>query len=124
MYIKLIIVKNKSRWNEHIKLVSSFGLMDQGSIYISFTLPKLPEYIFPQQLYFPRDSAESDIVAENILSGKDVTCIFIDNKLVWANGGLTFKDNSNRYKLINDFIKAYYELKEEIEEDKNEEEQK
>jgi len=115
--MKLIIVKNKSRWNEHIRLVSGFGLMDQGSIYISFTTPELPDFIFPQQLCFPKDSAESDIVAENILSGKDVTCIFIDNQLVWANSGLEFKDNSNKYKLIKEFIKAYYDLKKTIEED-------
>ncbi len=117
MYMKLIIVKNRSRWNEHIKLISSFGLMDQGSIYMAFATPELPEYLFPQQLCFPKDFAESDIVAENILSGKDVTCIFIDNKLVWANSGLEFKDNSNKYKLIKEFIEAYYDLKKTIEEE-------
>ena len=113
MYMKLIIVKNKSRWNQHIRLVSSFGLMDQGSIYIVFGSPELPEYIFTQQLCFPRDSYESHVIAKNILDGKDATAIFIDNTLVWANEGLTSKDNKNRYSSIDDFVKAYYKLTEE-----------
>jgi hypothetical protein len=91
--------------------------MDQGSIYIVFGSPELPEYIFTQQLCFPRDSYESYVIAKNILDGKDATAIFIENKLVWANAGLEFKV-TDKYKSIMEYIEAYYDLMKTIKEEK------
>ena len=117
MYMRMIMVEDENHWNEHIRLVSSFGKMSSGTMYIAFANPVIPDRLFPETLKFEKDTAEADILLENVLSGKDVTCIFIENKLVWANVGLEFKA-PDKYKSIMEYTKAYYDLMKTIEEDK------